>query len=370
MRYTCSLVGLIVLAVLLSSCGGSGEPKDGTEKPPPPKYEPPPVPPLEDLLAEARQAEKVGDAADSFNAIFGYDEAIRAYQRIVDHYGKSDAAPEAKEKVKGLAEKVRDIRSWKRRLDKAKREYKKVKDYPSRMHDLHARLVRAQGEADVDYIKQAVSALLTEVETAYETGAYAEIAQAEAKAEEALSRGDYRSAIGYFRGLPDGFRTDIDAISRNLELKQSRFEKKVAEKAQVELDRADRALGERKEREALTILRLAGETYRDYQVERDIVQKERETFLRYLKVTTAEASGKTRETDLQMFRILQNGFDILPGDENYDDRLRDHVQKIKDQLEKYLAGVNAFWITQRDFQIRKNLIDKHLEMEERRISTK
>ncbi|MHC4778673.1 MAG: hypothetical protein ACYTFG_08885, partial [Planctomycetota bacterium] len=101
------LVPLVLAAAVLSLATlGCSSSKPKPKPKPVPAYKPPPPPPLEDLSREAAEAEHVGQKAKSFSAVYGLDEAIRAYSRIVDYYPKSDEAVTAKQKVKDLSKQV------------------------------------------------------------------------------------------------------------------------------------------------------------------------------------------------------------------------------------------------------------------------
>jgi hypothetical protein len=358
----CAWVAAVLVSFALGGCGSSPEPE--APPPPPPQYVSPPPPPLDDLLREARDAEKVGTEIQNFNCLLGLEEAVRANQRIVDHYARSDEAKGAREKVKELGEKVRTLRAWKKRLDAAAAQAKTVSAHPAGAHATHEALTKMLSEVPEGFVRETTQKVLETFSGAYREGALRETESVAKKADAFVEKGDFRGALSLFAKLPPEFGADLPDVGQAIRDARTRLEGKVAEKGRAEIERAQRALQKKQEREAGSILKAAWEKFRGYPVSDEILKLERETFRVRLKVATAEAAGTVRKTDLELFRALESGAEILPAQPEFRSRMADQLKAYREFLSRYLAGVDLLWCTRKEYDVRKALLDSWIAREE------
>lgn len=359
------VLALSALALALAAC--SSGPDEAEEPKPVFKYKPPPPPPLDDLVRQAEEAEEVGNETKSFNAVFGLDEAVRAYQRIVDHYPESDAAGTAKEKVREIGEKVRTVREWKRRLQAARKEIPRMSSAPGKMHDYYQGIVNMTLNAPEGYVKEAAFELLEEVREIYERGALDEVEAAKKKVADARRRGDLREALQALKTLPEAYVEDLATAGERIEALRAELEGEARNRAENDLERARSALRKRQERQAVYILRQAWKDFRGFEVVRDILREERKAVLQDLKVALADASGQTRSTDVELFNLMDRGAGLDPDDPADRETLREQLEGYRAFINRYLAGTDALWCTRRDFEIRKNFLEKLIDWERERM---
>jgi hypothetical protein len=358
---------LIALAAFTPWWTGCGSPEKKPEKPPPPAYVPPPPPPLEDLVVEAQDDEKAGTVTRSFTAVYGLDEAVRSYQRIINHYPHSDEAKVAKKKIRELGEKTREIRAWKRRIDSAKSDADRVSRTPSRMHKAYTRIVELENQAPEGFIRNAVTQLKDDVTAVYQKGALVEVIEAVKKAENARKRGDFREGLSAYQALAPGYVTDLPRVAAEIERNRTALESAVKDKAQVELNRARLARQRRQDRQCVLILRQAWGEYRGFEVAETILLEERKATLRNLKVLTAEASGKTRRIDKELFALMEAGFALNPLSADDREKIEKQLDGYARYLNKYRAALEEMACTNREFEIRRVFLDKMVKWERKRM---
>jgi hypothetical protein len=356
------LVPAVVGIAFIAGC--SSPPPPEPPKEPPPKYVPPPVPPLEDLQKQAIDAEKVGNEIKNFNCIIGLEEAIRANQRIVDNYPQSDSASPSREKIKDLGDRVRRLRAWKKSLDGAAGQIRTVSANPAGAHATFEALGKMLEEAPEGFVREETRAVLDRYAAAYREGALRETGKAAAKAEELVEKGDFRAALSHFAKLPPEFGSDLPDVGDAIRDRRAGVDRKVSERAQEEIARAERALQKKQEREAVQILRNAWEKYLGYPAAEEILKLERKTVLVRVKVATAEATGNVRKTDLELFQLMESGVEILPGQPDFVKRMARKIQEYRELPPRYLSGVDQLWCTRKEYEVRKSLIDQVIAREE------
>ncbi|GEM_PF-3366152 len=366
-RLSRALATLLAVLALLNAFGCVSSPEPEKKPKPLYKYKPPPPPPLDDLWRNAQQAEKIGHGAKSFSAVFGLDEAIRAYQQIRDHYPDSEKAQTARKKVASLGKKVREIREWKRKIDRARQEVAKRKKVPSKMHPLFEKIVTMAFNAPQGFIKNAVDQLLASTREAYQQEAMKEVEKAIETAKEARTRGDLREALQAFQTLPEAYGQDLPAVETLLSDERGALENEAAERAERDLEKARSALRRKKERKALVLLREAWKEFRGFEVVQRILEEEREAALLELKVAFANAAGRTREIDRKLFRLLEKGAGLDPDDPDDKIRIAEHLDNLREVLDLYRAAAQDFRCSSRELNDREHKILKLVEWEASRL---
>ncbi|MHC5079945.1 MAG: hypothetical protein ACYTHN_13060 [Planctomycetota bacterium] len=358
---------LFIVSALCLFGGGCGSTPKPKPKPKPPKFTPPPPPPLEDLYEEARDAESVGLATKNFHARYGLDEAVRAYQRIIDYYPKSREAQVARDKVKSLGKMNRRIRTWQERIEVAKDRFARIISVPSQIHPFYVELADMGEKAPEGFIKKAVLDLIERVQTQYQNAAMADVTEAVKRAESAMKRGDLRDALTAYQALPEGYAKDLPAVAQEISKHRAKLEKAAEERAQRERDRANKAMRSRQERQAIVILHEAWKEYRGFEVAREILVEERRAQLARLKVLTAEASGRTRKLDKELFEQMAKRENLNPDQPKDRESLEDLIASLRKSIERYRAGLEDMSCSPREFEIRRAQLEKMIRWEEERL---
>ncbi|MHC4601354.1 MAG: hypothetical protein ACYS47_20350 [Planctomycetota bacterium] len=358
------LTAPLVLASLTWGCGSS-EPKP---KPKPvPAYTPPPPPPLEDLTREAVEAERVGDVTKSFNAVYGLDEAVRSYQRIVDHYPKSDEAKKAKEKVRTLSKRLRVLRVWKKRIDEIRGKMNNARANPKRLHPLHESLTRMKADAPEGFVRGDIVDLLGKLSEVYEKAALKEVASAAEKAVEARSRGDLREALAAWSTVPEYFTTDLPRVAAEINKHRSGLEDVATHRARKELDRAHLCMRRKQERQALAILRTLWPEYQGFKVAGQIIEREREAAVTLLKITFENPGGIGRKIDVELYDRIEKARALRPDVKADREAIREYLADVEKLFDRYRAALEDMALSPREFEIRKVQIDKLLNRERERL---
>lgn len=360
------LAFLAMFALFLPACAAP-EPEPKPEEPPPEMYVPPPPPPIDDLLREAREAERVGTETQSLAAVFGLEEALRAYQRIVNHYPDSDAAVEAKDKVKALGERVRELRSWRKRMDEARGALRAASVHVSRLPPLFATIQEMAQTAPEGFIRDAVLELRSKIIIPYLEGAREEVRTAALRAESIRRTGDLKAALAVFQALPQAYLEDLPEIAAQVGECRSDLEKDAAGRAQKDLDRAQSALQRRNERQAVAILRDAWKEFKGFEIAREILEQERRASILELKSVTAEGSGSVRKLDLELVAFLEQGAGLRPDEAKDREALERHLEGLQTFIARFGALVEDMTSTHREFQIRKTFLEKLLRAETERM---
>lgn len=185
------------------------------------------------------------------------------------------------------------------------------------------------------------------------------------KADGLFEKDDYRGALGLFQSIPEAYGSDLPEVAEAIREKRGALERKVSEKAQGEIARAQRAIQKKQEREALSILRQSWDRYRGYPAADEILKLERQTFILRFKVATAEAEGNVRKTDLEVVQALEAGVEVLPSRPDFKAGVADRVRAYREILARYQAGMDQLWCTRKEYDVRKALLDQAVAREER-----